>query len=75
MTPYYFDVRDGAGIVIDHEGFELSDLLAVQREAILSLSDQSRDAAEKAIGSLTELSVEVGPVMRVSYKFDLLRTN
>jgi hypothetical protein len=79
MTHYYFDLRDKDGFTIDDEGFEVSDLEAVQREAVLSLPDHSRDAAEKAIGCLTEMAVAVrddaGPVMEVSFNFQLLRRN
>ena len=79
MTRYYFDLRDRDGFIIDDEGFELPDIEAVQREAVLSLADQGRGAAEKAIGSLTDLAIEVrddaGPVMQVSFNLHLLRHN
>jgi hypothetical protein len=79
MTRYFFDLRDGPGFVADDEGFELNDLVAVQREAVLSLADHSRYAVEKATGHLTEMAIEVrddiDPVMRVTFKFDLLRKN
>jgi hypothetical protein len=79
MTHYYFDLRDKDGFTIDDEGFELPDLEAVQREAVLSLADHSRDAAEKAIGCLTELAIAVrddaGPVMEVTLNFHLFRRN
>lgn len=51
MTRYYFDLRDRDGFIIDDEGFDLPDIEAVQREAVLS-ADHGRGASEKAIGSL-----------------------
>jgi hypothetical protein len=52
MTRYYFDLRDRDGFILDDEGFDLPDIEAVQREAVLSLADHGRGAPEKAIGSL-----------------------
>lgn len=79
MDRYYFDVRDGDEIIRDEEGYELPSLEAVQREAVLSLADGSRDAAERAIGSLTELAIDVrdasGPVMQVKFSFHLFRAD
>lgn len=77
MTRYYFDLRDEDGCLADDEGFELPNLEAVQREAVLSLADQARDVAEKAIGSFADLTIEVrddvGPVMTVTFKWQILR--
>lgn len=79
MTRYYFDLRDRDGFIIDDEGFELPDIEAVQKEAVLSLADHGRDAAAKTIGSLTDLAIEVrdddGQVMQVSFNLHLLRRN
>jgi hypothetical protein len=79
MTRYYFDLRDRDGFIIDDEGFELPDIEAAQREAVLSLADHGRGSYEKAIGSLTDLAIEVrddaGPVMQVSFNLHLLRRN
>jgi len=79
MDRYYFDVRDSDENIRDEEGYELPSLEAVQREAVLSLADGSRDVAERAIGSLTELAIDVrdesGPVMQVTFSFHLFHTN
>jgi hypothetical protein len=79
MTRYYFDLRDRDGFIIDDEGFDLPDIEAVQREAVLSLADHGRSASEEAIGSLADLAIEVrddaGPVMQVSFNLHLLRRN
>jgi hypothetical protein len=77
MTRYYF--RDRDGFIIDDEGFELPDIEAAPREAVLSLAGFGRGSYEKAIGSLTDLAIEVrddaGPVMQVSFNLHLLRRN
>lgn len=77
MRRYYFDLRDGKGLTIDDEGYELPDLPAVQWEAVLSLVDQSRDTSKGFIELMTDLAIEVrddaGPVMQVTFKFQPLR--
>lgn len=79
MTRYYFGLRDKDGFIIDDEGFDLPDIVAVQREAVLSLADHGRGASEEAIGSLADLAIEVrddaGPVMQVNFNLHLLRRN
>jgi hypothetical protein len=79
MARYYFDLRDGDELAVDDEGFELPDLEAVQREAVLSLCDGTRDAVEKATRVLTNMAIEVrddvGPVMQVMFRFQPFRRN
>ena len=79
MTRYYFDLRDGDELIVDEEGYEMATLEAVQREAVLSLTDQSRDVAERGLDSVAALAIDVrdedGPVMRVTFKVELVRKN
>ena len=79
MARYYFDLRDGDELAVDDEGFELPDLEAVQREAVRSLGDLTRDAAGESICDLADMAIEVrdddGPVMQVMFRFKLFRKN
>lgn len=73
MRRYYFDLRDARGLIVDDEGYELSDLAAVQWEAVLSLVDRSRDTANGSVELQTDLEIEVrddaGPVMQMTFKY------
>jgi hypothetical protein len=59
---------------------ELHDMQAVQQEAARSMMDAARDAIlSHSVGSLANMSVEVrdddGPVMRVTFSFEIDRKN
>jgi hypothetical protein len=44
MPRYFFDTYDGDRFIPDHEGLELRDLTAAEREAKKALPDMARDA-------------------------------
>ena len=73
MRRYYFDLRDATGLIVDDEGYELPDLVAVQWETALSLVDRSRDTSNGSVELRTDLEIEVrddaGPVMQMTFKF------
>lgn len=73
MRRYYFDLRDAKGLIVDDEGYELSDLAAVQWEAVLSLVDRSRDTSNGSVELQTDMEIEVrddaGPVMQMTFKY------
>jgi hypothetical protein len=80
MLRYYFDFRDRAGLVVDDEGLELGNLVAVQDEAAGALMDMARDTGRTIKGGEVEqMAVEVrddlGPVMRVRFSFEIDRKN
>jgi hypothetical protein len=75
MPRYYFDIREGESIVVDEEGFELSDLRAAEVEAALSLASMAKD-----MGPGTEhhrMAIEVrtddGPIFQAAFIFELTR--
>ncbi|HMM89518.1 DUF6894 family protein [Bradyrhizobium sp.] len=76
MRRYYFDLRDGDVLVVDEEGLELLDVVAVQEEAARALAGFAWDAARSSIGSDShQLAIEVrdeaGPVMNVRFTFEI----
>jgi hypothetical protein len=78
MTRYYFDLEEDGGTAIDEEGLELSTMQRVQEEAARSLADMARDTVAKLDGGTPyEMTVavrdDVGPVLRVSGKFEIDR--
>ncbi|KRQ10011.1 hypothetical protein AOQ73_09030 [Bradyrhizobium pachyrhizi] len=77
MTRYYFDMRDGDGLVPDEEGIDLPDLRSVQIEAARSLADMARDAVypippmSETHRMVIEVRDDQGPVMDVKFSFAL----
>jgi hypothetical protein len=59
MGGYYFDLRDSEGLIVDEEGLELQDVEAAQEEAVLSLSDATRDGLRRSDGALNQMTIEV----------------
>jgi hypothetical protein len=74
---YYFDFRDGEELVIDEEGLELRDLVAVQNEAARALAglawDEMRVDRSKGKGITIEVRDVYGPVMEVKFAFEIKR--
>ena len=79
MRRYFFDVRDGDGVIPDEEGVVLSNLDAVQDEAARALADMARDEvrATNSKGLMRDLAIDVrddnGAVMRVKFTFQIER--
>ncbi|MTV13020.1 MULTISPECIES: hypothetical protein [Bradyrhizobium] len=76
MPRYYFDLKDGNGIVVDEEGMDLRDLEAAQNEAALSLAGMARDAVATAHrAEQMEIGVrdDNGAVMLVRFSFEISR--
>jgi hypothetical protein len=78
MRRYFFDVRDGEGIIPDEEGMELPTLDAVQDEATHALADMARDKVRSTNGDgARHLNIQVrddnGPVMRAKFSFEIER--
>ena len=78
MAQYYFDVRDGNGVVPGEEGLELSDLQAVQEETVRALVGLASDLVENLKDPQThQMAIEVrdgiGPVMEVTFRFNFVR--
>ena len=75
MRRYYFDIVLSGQIGQDDEGVFLSDLEAVQKEALRNLADM----AKEFVAVPTDMSVQVrdddGPIMRVKVIFEIERTN
>ena len=78
MPRYYFDMRDGDGVIPDEEGMELTTMKAVQQEAAQALAYMARDAiGEYPNGPLGPMAIEVrddsGPVLQVKFQFSIGR--
>ena len=78
MPRYYFDMRDGNGVVPDEEGMELTTMKAVQQEAAQALAYMVRDAiGEHPNGPLGPMMIEVrddgGPVLQLNFHFSIDR--
>jgi hypothetical protein len=78
MRRYFFDLRDGDGVVPDEEGMELSSLDAVQEEAARALADMPRDEVPlTGNGPARHMAIEVrdadGPVLHASFSFEIKR--
>ena len=75
MAVYYFDLRDGDELVVDEEGMELCDTVAVQNEAARSLAGIAWDAMRTEGTQAQQMAIEVrdvyGPVMEVRFTFVL----
>lgn len=77
MAVYYFDIRDGDGLVVDEEGLELHDIGAAQDEAARAVGGFAWDAARQHGGPDHRMTIEVrdanGPVLEVKFSFDIVR--
>lgn len=78
MRRYFFDFRDGVGIVTDEEGVELPDIGAVEEEAARALGDMARDEIPRpGDGSPRHMAIEVrdsdGPVLHAKFSFEIKR--
>lgn len=77
MAVYYFDLRDGDELVVDEEGMELCDTVAVQNEAARSLARIAWDAMRTEETQAQQMAIEVrdvyGRVMEVRFTFVLKR--
>lgn len=77
MTHYYFDVRNGQGLISDEEGMDLPDMTAVEDEAAKSLADFAKDALLREHATDHPMVVEVrdreGPVLKVKFAFEFER--
>lgn len=64
VPKYYFDVRNGAGLYPDHDGFYFETRYQAEIEATRSLADYARDLT----GSEVEIAVHTddGPVFKVA---------
>ena len=69
MSRFYFDIRDGEGLVLDEEGLDLPSQRAAEIEAAHSLADIAREL--HPIASSEGLSIEVrdagGPVLKATF--------
>lgn len=79
MTLYYFDLIVGDDFSIDEEGVECVDGEAMQREAAIALADMARDAVHFTLPSTHLMAIQVrdadGPVLRVSFRFEINRND
>lgn len=79
MPIYYFDMRDGDGVIPDDEGTELSSIEEVQNEAAYALSGLLRDEVRATNGNphARYLMIEVrdggGPVLHATFSFQIKR--
>jgi hypothetical protein len=78
MGHYYFDVRDADELIVDEEGLELRDTMAVQREVAVALSGFARDTVQSFNGTQShQMAIAVrdehGSVMEVKFSFEIVR--
>jgi hypothetical protein len=78
MALYFFDFRDGEDLILDEEGLDLRDTIAVQREAALALAGLASDSMANFRGSqIHQMAIavrdETGPVMEVEFSFKIIR--
>jgi hypothetical protein len=79
MALYFFDMRDGATLLVDEEGVELPNLKAVQIEAVRALGDVARHTlwtkAKSILGHRMAIEVRdgAGPVLQVTFTFEIER--
>jgi hypothetical protein len=74
---YYFDLRDGDHLMLDHEGMEKWSIERVQQEAAKTLPDMAKDAVlDHMRGNrlARQLAIEVrsdyGPVLQVRFSLE-----
>jgi len=68
MSVYYFDLRDGDGLVVDEVGLELHDTGAAQHEAARTLAGFAWDAARRYDGPGHQMAIEVRDTRRPVWK-------
>ena len=77
MPHYYFDIRNGHGLIPDEEGLDLPDITAVEDEATRSLADFARDALKHEHATDHPMMIEVrdddGPVLKVKFAVEVER--
>jgi hypothetical protein len=59
MPRFYFDLRQGDGLISDEEGQELADLCAAEDEAIQTVAEICRGHLEKAAPGNDTVHIEV----------------
>lgn len=70
--------RDGDELILDEEGIDLRDIVAVQREAARALTGLASDSMISFRGSqIHQMAIavrdETGPVMEVEFSFKIIR--
>jgi hypothetical protein len=75
---YFFDFRDGENLIVDEEGLDLRDMIAVQREAARALAGLASDSMASFKGSQAQQMAiavrdDTGPVMEVEFSFKIIR--
>ncbi|MDA9406136.1 hypothetical protein XH80_05060 [Bradyrhizobium sp. CCBAU 45384] len=70
--------RDGDELILDEEGIDLRDIVAVQREAARALAGLASDSMISFRGSqIRQMAIavcdETGPVMEVEFSFKIIR--
>jgi hypothetical protein len=78
MPLYFFDFHDGEQLVLDEEGLNLRDLVAVQKEAGRALAGLAWDSVANSKGAQIQKMVVMvrdgnGPVMEVEFSFKIVR--
>lgn len=78
MAVYFFDFRDGENLILDEEGLDLRDMIAVQREAARALAGLASDSMASFKSSQIHqmaiaVRVETGSVMEVEFSFKITR--
>jgi hypothetical protein len=76
MPRYYFDTRDNEKFVPDELGLEITSFEKVRAVASVAMADLARDVLPGSMAR--ELAIEVrsdvGPVLRVSLRFEVENT-
>lgn len=60
MPLYYFDVRDGNDLFVDHDGVELPDMQAAIGEARRALADMVRDTFREIGADSVSIAIRDG---------------
>lgn len=79
MPLYFFDFRDGEDLILDEEGLDLREMMAVQREAARALAGLAADSmASFKDSQVHQMAIAVrdksGPVMEVEFSFTIIHT-
>ena len=74
MPHYFFDMRDGAELLRDEEGLELTGIQAARNEATRALADLAKDVLRSS--EKRELAIEVRdalnvPLLRAALSFEV----
>jgi Domain of unknown function (DUF6894) len=78
MKRYFFDLRDGEVLAVDHEGSQFRSFEAAQEEAVATLAEMAKRAVPAVLKNgghrLTiEVRDESGLIMKVLFTFELDR--